>query len=151
MKGGVQRNFLRRALPLLYDERDFVSYGEVLRYVFLKGNCIFVYGQESDASPLYAVQVETVVAVVEDPKKPDRHSYTISPRVNTNEGRENLVTILLKDRATGKQAYQFTFDTTEDRSVAKRFQDVLDQNMKHYGPETITASVVKSKPTGSKK
>jgi hypothetical protein len=133
---------------MLYEERDFIAMGEVSRFVFVKGNCIFVYGQQTDPSPLYAIQLETVIAMKEDPNKPDKHSYTISPRVNTNEARENLVTILLKDRKTGKQAYQVTFDTTDDKSVAKRFLDVLSQNTKHYGGEVVTASVIRAKAVG---
>lgn len=99
--------------------------GEVARYVFVKGDCILVYGQETDPSPLYAVPLENFRAIQEDPKKPDRDSFTISPRANTNEARVNLVTILLKYNDSGKQAYQFTFDTTADRSIAKRFMDVI--------------------------
>ena len=77
IKGAVERNFLRRALPLFFDERDFVSFGEVARFVFVKGNCIFVYGQETDPNPLYAIPLETVKIVLEDPKKPDKHSFTV--------------------------------------------------------------------------
>jgi hypothetical protein len=144
----VEKNFLKRWLPLLYEERDFIAMGEVNRFVFVKGNCIFVYGQQTDPSPLYVIQLETVIAMKEDANKPDKYSYTISPRVNTNEARENLVTILLKDRKTGKQAYQVTFDTTDDKSVAKRFLDVLSQNTKHYGGEVVTASVIRAKTVG---
>jgi hypothetical protein len=148
IKGPVERNFLRRYLPLCYDERDFVSFGEVTRFLFLMGNCIFVYGQDTDASPLYAIQLETVRAIQEDPKNPDKDSYTISPRVNTNEARENLVTIILLNAETGKHAYQITFDTVDDKSVVKRFLDVLSRNAKHYGSEVVTASVVKAEAVG---
>lgn len=145
IKGKVERNFLRKALPCIYEEGDFVAFGEVSRYVFVKGNCIFVYGQKTDPSPLYAIQLETIIALIEDPKKPSRESYTISPRVDTNEARENLVTVLLKDRITRKQKYQITFDTSNDKSVAKRFMDVLNVKAKHYGGEVIMATVVQSK------
>jgi hypothetical protein len=148
IKGPVMRNFLRRWLPLFFDERDFVSFGEVTRYIFVKGNCIFVYGQDTDVSPLYAIQLETVRAIQEDPKNPDKDSFTISPRVNTNEARENLVTIILLNAETGKHAYQITFDTVNDKSVAKRFLVVLSRNAKHYGSEVVTASVVKAKAVG---
>lgn len=148
VKGGVQKNFLRKCFPFLFDERDFISMGEVLRYVFVKANCIFVYGQETDPSPLYAIQLETVRAIEEDPKNPDNNSFTISPRIKTNETGESLVTILLKDRKSGKQAYQFTFDTTSDKSVGKRFLDVINFNLKQYGSEIVTASVVRAKAVG---
>merc|ERR1711971_1404431 len=111
IKGGIQRNFLRRALPVFFDERDFVSFGEVMRFILVKGNCIFIYGQDTDPSPLYAIQLETVQILQEDPRKPDKESFTISPRIDSNEAREHLVTILLKDKETGKQRYQITLDT----------------------------------------
>lgn len=142
IKGCVQRNFLRRCLPFFYEERDFVAMGEIQRFVFVKGDCIFVYGQETDPSPFYAIQLETITAMLEDPRKPDKDSFTISPRVNTNEARENLATILLKDRKSGKLAYQITFDTTNDKSLAKRFLDVVHRNSKNYGNEVISASAV---------
>ena len=148
IRGGVQKNFLRRCLPLLYDERDFVSMGEVLRFVFVKANVIFIYGQETDPSPLYAIPLESVTALQEDPKNPDKDSFTISPRVNTNETGHNLVTILLKDKKTGKQAYQFTFDTSNDPGIGKRCLDTINYNTKHYASKVVTASVVKAKVVG---
>jgi hypothetical protein len=51
------------------------------------------------------------------------------------------VTILLIDIETNKIAYQVTFDTTDDKSTAKRFLDIFNRNAKHYG-EIVTASVV---------
>ena len=112
---------------------------------FVKANCIFVYGDETDQQPLYLIQLDTVKAIQENSKKPDKYSFTISPRINTNEAKENLVTILLKDVKTGKQVYQVAFDTTDDKSLAKRFLDVMRTNAKHYGGEVISASVVKKK------
>jgi hypothetical protein len=145
LRGAPTKNILQILLPCIYDERDFVAMGEVTRYVFIKGNCIFVYGQDTDPSPLYAIPLETVRAIQEDPKKPDKHSVTISPRVNTNEARQNLVTILLKYRNSGKQAYQFTFDTMSDKSVAKRFLDHVNFVAKTSATgEVVSASVLKA-------
>jgi hypothetical protein len=137
-------------LPLCFDERDFVSYGEVLRYIFVKGNCILVYIDEYAPFPLYAIQIATVRAAQEDPKNPYQNSYTVSPRANTLEARENLLTIILKDKNTNKIAYQVTFDTTDDKSVGKRFLDLFNRNAKHYGDEVLTASVIKSKAVAAK-
>jgi hypothetical protein len=119
--------------------------GEVARYVFVKGDCILVYGQETDPSPLYAIALENFRAIQENPKKPDRYSFTVSPRANTNEARVNLVTILLKYKDSGKQAYQLTFDTTADRSIAKRFMDVMVSNTseKKARGEVLTAMTKK--------
>ncbi|KAL3899011.1 MAG: hypothetical protein SGARI_006550 [Bacillariaceae sp.] len=125
IKGGVQKMFLRKYLPWFFDYRDYISYGE-----------------ESDTRPLYAVQIETVIAMVEDPARPDSYSYTVCPQVDTNRTGSHLVTVLLRDRKARKLAYQITFDTEKDKSVVKRFMDVLAVNAKHYGGEVITASVV---------
>lgn len=127
-----------------------MAMGEVARFVFVKGNCIFVYGQETDPSPLYAVPLETVQGVQEDPENPNKHSVTISPRVNTNYARENLVTILLSDRTTRKHAYQFTFDVSHDKSVAKRFLDLVNFVGKIAGGQVVTASVMKAQHVGEK-
>eukprot|EP00980_Cylindrotheca_fusiformis_P023379 scaffold10429_cov126-Cylindrotheca_fusiformis.AAC.10 len=145
IRGGVPKNILRRCLPLCFDERDFVSFGEVLRYLFVKGNCILVYGEATAPSPLYAIQIASINAEQEDPRNPHNHSYTVSPRANTSEAAENLLTILLKDKTTNKIAYQVTFDTTNDKGVGKRFLDILNRNAKHYGDEILTATVVESK------
>eukprot|EP00934_Nitzschia_sp_Nitz4_P008653 Nitzschia sp. Nitz4//scaffold121_size67750//61777//62592//NITZ4_006077-RA/size67750-augustus-gene-0.126-mRNA-1//1//CDS//3329534378//8643//frame0 len=148
IQGGVRRNCLRRLLPSCLDERDFVSFGEVSRYVFIKGNCIFIYSDSSSPSPIFAIPIESVTAIQEDPLKPDRESYTISPQANTNLPREGLVTILLKNRKTGKHEYQITFDTQDDKSLAKRFLDTLTRNTKQFGGDVVSASVLKAKEVG---
>jgi hypothetical protein len=136
-------------LPLFFDERDFVSYGEVLRYIFVCGNCILVYVDATAPFPLYAIQIATVRAEQEDPQNPNKNSYTVSPRANMEAG-ENLLTIILKDKKTNEIAYQVTFDTTDDKSVGKRFLDLFNRNAKHYGDEVLTASVIKSKAVAAK-
>lgn len=147
----MERSFLRRALPWIYDQGDFISFGEVARFVFVKGNCIFIYGQASDPSPLYAIQLESVIVVQENPKFPEKTSFTISPQINSNDARKNLVTVLLKDRLTKEQVYQITFDTSKDKSLAKRFLDVLQVNAANFGVAQDTeAKVVRSKDKVSK-
>lgn len=148
IQGGVPKNFLRKFFPLCFDERDFVSFGEVTRYVFVKGNCIFIYGEATAPVPLYAILIGTVRAEQEDPKNPDSNSHTVSPQANNNEAAENLVTVLLRDKETERIAYQVTFDTTSDKSVAKRFLDIINRNAKVYGEEVVTASVIKAKNVG---
>lgn len=150
IKGGVEKNALRRLVPFVYDERDFVSFGEVLRFILVTGNVIFVYGQKTDLGPLYAIDIASVRAVVEDPNKPDPHSYTVSPQIGTNKAGTFLTTVLLKDRFTGKQAYQISFDTSHDNSVVKRFMAAVQTNTRRYGGEVVTAAVVNATGEGIK-
>ena len=144
ISGKPIKNFLRRLIPFLFDERDFVSYSEVKRYVFVKQNYILVYGQQTDPCPLYSIPISSYKVIEENPNKLDKDSVTISPRVNTNESKINLVTILLKDKVTGKQSYQFTFDTTNNKPVAKNFVDVLTQNSneRSHHAKVVNAQVV---------
>ena len=130
-------------MPLLFEERDFVSYSEVCRFIFVKNNCILVYADEFSPFPLYAIQITTVTAEQEDPKKPDRFSFTVSPTVKGNQPGENMITFLLRDKKN-KIAYQVTFDTTDDKSLGKRFIDIFQRNAKHYTDEVITGSVIDS-------
>ena len=142
IKGKVQRNWLRRLVSFIYDERDFIAYGEVARFVFVKGNCIFIYGQETDPIPLYTILLGTFHAVKENPQKPSKDSFTISPRVDSQEARLHLVTVLLQDRKTKEQLYQITFDTSKDMHLAKKFLHVLKVNEEFYGDEIALATVV---------
>jgi len=153
IKGCVKKDFLKRILPYFYDERDFVSYGEVLRYVFIKGNCIFVYGQKSDPKPLFVIQLEKIRAQIEDSKQPHKNSYTISPQAGNNMTSSNLVTVLLMDgySKSGKQLYQITFDISTDKSVVKRFMDILRTNAEYYGSEVVVEVKTKMDVNGDSK
>lgn len=143
LRGAPEKTFLKVWLPFIFDERDFVAFGEVLRYVLVKGNCCFVFADDKSHAPIYAISLDEVRAVMEDPKNPDPTSVTISPapgKVYVNYSKENLITVLLKSRKDGSQAYQFTFDTSNDRSLAKRFHDLIENSStKQQGP--VTAAV----------
>ena len=145
IKGGVEKDFIQKHLSFLFKERDFVSYGEVRRFVFVKENCIFVYGGKTDPKPLYVIELETIRAEIEDPMKPDKHSFSISPQAGTNKPGSHFMSVLLKDKYSGKQSYQITFDTRTDKSLLKRFMDVLRTNAKHYGGEVVSAAIVEAK------
>jgi len=129
---GRKASFVRKVLPFLFDPRDFVSYGEVARYVIMKDNTAFIYTEESDTNPLYTIPLETLSAIKEDPKKPHKHSVTISPSLNTNLPKEEIETILLLDDKE-KLQYQFTFDVSQDRELATNcilaIRDMHDINM----------------------
>jgi hypothetical protein len=146
-RGAPEKNFLRRYLPLIFDERDFASYGEVKKYVLIKAGSCFVYGEESDPSPIYAIPLDNVVSILEDRDRPDKGSLTISPLPDSNKSPEGMVTVLLKYRENGKQAYQFTFDTERcDKALPKQFMDLVDQIQTKQGP--FNASVIKADLVG---
>ena len=94
-----------------------MSYGEVLRYVVVKGDNCFIFTEESDPSPLYAIPLHDKMAVLEDPNQPEGTSLTISPTFK-NVSKEDLDTVLLKCRGSGKIAYQFTFNKRDGSNLA---------------------------------
>lgn len=134
IKGCVKKNLLRRWLPSIYDERDFVSYGEVVRFIFLRGNCLFIYGQKSDPKPLFVIEISEVRAEIENPKTPHTNSYTISPQHGNNMTGLDFVTVLLLDKAltSTNQLYQITFDASSDKSIAQKFVHKLQTNSKYF-------------------
>ena len=125
IRGGVQKNFARKFLPFIFDERDFVAFGEVKYFVAVSGQLCMVYAEETSLKPYYALDLSEFIAIKEDPNKPDPKSFTVSPEPDTNKPRPTMITILLKDKVTKKLAYQFTIDTFKDKSLAKRFLDVV--------------------------
>jgi hypothetical protein len=145
IKGCVKKDIMKKILPFFYDERDFVSYGEVRRYVFVRGNCMFIYADKSDPRPLYVIEMHKFMAEIENPIKPDKYSFTISPQAGTNMPGSYFTTVLLKDKHSKKQSYQITFDTRNDKSLIKRFMDVMTINCKQYGGQVISASLVDEK------
>lgn len=147
LRGAPKKNFLKKHFSLIFDERDFVSFGEVKRFVIIKGDCCFVFTDDSDIQPLYAIPLDEVTAIMEDPKKPDKFAVTISPTHLGNASKVEYKTVLLKYRSDGSQAYQFTFDSTTDKSVAKRFLDVV-QNSAKAKAKTVTASIFNANTVG---
>ena len=145
IKGRATKDILKRCLPFFYDERDFVSYGEIRRFLFIRGNCIFVYGEKSDPRPLYVIEMQNFRAEIEDRMKPDKYSFTVSPQAGTNLSGPEFTTVLLKDKHSGKLSYQITFDTSNDKSLIKRFMDVFSFSVKHYGGEVVIASKIEEK------
>eukprot|EP00523_Entomoneis_sp_CCMP467_P012219 CAMPEP_0168765386 /NCGR_PEP_ID=MMETSP0725-20121227/297_1 /TAXON_ID=265536 /ORGANISM="Amphiprora sp., Strain CCMP467" /LENGTH=248 /DNA_ID=CAMNT_0008814637 /DNA_START=11 /DNA_END=757 /DNA_ORIENTATION=- len=125
IRGGPQKNIFRKCLPCVFDERDFVAYGEVKHFVGVLGQSCIVYAEETSQKPYYAIDLTQFTALQEDSDNPDPQSWTISPDPDTNRQRRSLVNILLKTKKERKQAFQFTFDTEDDPSLAKRFLDVV--------------------------
>jgi hypothetical protein len=114
--------FLSKFLPAIYDERDFVSLGEIMRYIAVKDDVLFVYAEKTDPTYLYSIPLETLQAVKEDPKKPHKRSVTISPGYGSGISRQddNIENALLLD-AQGKLVYQITFNCKDDKEITNRF------------------------------
>mmetsp|Transcript_1521 Transcript_1521/g.2078 ORF Transcript_1521/g.2078 Transcript_1521/m.2078 type:complete len:151 (+) Transcript_1521:382-834(+) len=108
----------------MYDERSFLSYGEVKRYfVIIKGsNTIFVYADADMPSPMYTILLKNLQLEKEDTQHPHFFSHTISPEANArmlgepfsnNKSKKSLDAVLLIDDR-GKIAYQLAFDNSEE-------------------------------------
>jgi hypothetical protein len=132
IRGKPTKNFLRRFLPWIFEERDFVAYGEVRKYIYVKDivNC-FIFNEIDDPIPLYAIDLSEYNAVLEDPNHLDPESFTISPVPNSNKARPEMITVLLKDKKTKVQTYQFTFDTSKQPKSAKFFFDMFTLTRKN--------------------
>mmetsp|Transcript_31021 Transcript_31021/g.65499 ORF Transcript_31021/g.65499 Transcript_31021/m.65499 type:complete len:229 (-) Transcript_31021:909-1595(-) len=132
--GPDEKSVCQKMVPCLFDERSFLSYGEIKRYVIIMDNNIFVYTDVTDPSPLYMIPLLDLVPKRDDPKHPDFYSYTISPEANTglpfaNTSKESLDHLLLRDR-NGKIAFQFAFDKYEagDDALEKFVSAVISSN-----------------------
>jgi len=145
LRGAPEKNFLKTCLPCIYDERDFVSFGEARKYALIKGASCFVFNDDTDPSPLYAIPLNDLYTILEDPDKPDPGSVTISPELNTNKPRKGMVTVLLKYKNNSSQAFQFTFDTLKDPSLPNYFIDAVDKAGKKAG--SIPVSIVEDQKT----
>jgi len=144
LRGAPPKNCLKIWLPCLYDERDFISYGEVKKYAVIKGSSCFIYSVLTDLSPLYAIPLNEIYPVLEDPNHPDKCSITVSP-THQNKPNPNIATVLFKYKEDHNQAYQFSFDISNDRSLPKRFMDAVETASSRSKPEkdVVTASILK--------
>lgn len=117
---------LSKFLPAIYDQRDFVSYGEILRYIVIKDNVLFVYAEKTDPNYLYTVPLESLNAVKEDCNNPHSRSVTVSPGFGTGKDRqdENIINVLLLD-ARKKLVYQIAFNIATDKDIADEFVRVV--------------------------
>jgi len=151
LRGAREKNRLAKLLPCVFGERDFVSYGEVLRYVVIKGDSCFIFTEESDPSPLYAIPLHDKTAKREDPNNPEVTSLTISPTFK-NIAKEDLETVLLKYRCSGKVAYQFTFNQRDGSNLADGFLGVVNSLSKSGGKVgDKTSSVVYAQVVAAEK
>lgn len=147
LQGAPNKDCLKRWFPLCFEERDFVAYGEIKKFCLVQDTSCFIFLEDTSEEPLYAVDLTRFRPLQEDPNDPDPLSVTISPVANTNHPRPEMVTILLKDKKNGSQAYQFTFDTQNDSGLAKRFWDVVSRACKQ---QVVEAQVISSTKKTSK-
>lgn len=115
--------FLSKCLPYgkyLYDERDFVSYGELLRYIVVKDDSLLVYTEESASNPVYTIPIDSLHPVKERRDKPHPRSLTISPMTNSNMQAVDLQTVLLLD-ARNRLVQQLTFHCKNHPDMADDF------------------------------
>lgn len=132
--GPDKKSLCQRLIPILFDERSFLSYGEIKRYIVIMDNNIFAYTDATDPSPLYTIPLLDLVPKREDPKHPDFYSHTISPEANTglpyaNTSKATLDHAFLRDR-NGNIAFQFAFDKNEvgDDASEKFITAVISSN-----------------------
>lgn len=78
---------------------------------------------------------------MEDPNHPDNESVIISPLYSSAATKESMVTVLFKF-CDGRQAYQFTFDISNDKSIVKRFMDALERSRMNLGAIPIASSSI---------
>jgi len=143
-----EKNFVQKILPCIFDERNFVTYGEAVKYVAIKGSTCFVFLGESGIQIIYTFSLDDVYVVQEDQSKPHKYSYTVSPVPGTNKPKETMITVVFKSKIKKsfqknidhKQAHQFTFDTSKDPSIFKRFMDAVERSSaKGLNPVTATS------------
>lgn len=119
---------LSKFLPAIYDQRDFVSYGEILRYIVIKDNILFVYAEKTDPNYLYTISLDSLHAVKEDGRNPHNRSVTVSPGYGTGKDRQdgNIVNVLLLE-ARNKLVYQIAFNIAKDETIADNFVNVVQR------------------------
>ncbi|CAB9499565.1 expressed unknown protein [Seminavis robusta] len=143
--GAPKKNFFKVVMPLFFDQRDYITFSEIARYLVIQGGCCFVFLESTDPSPLYAFSLHELTAEIENLDKPDKASFTVNPISNTNKQHPSLVNVLLRNYGKEKELeYQIVLDTEKDKGIVKRFLDVVQRN---------SAAVVEAtvQPTSSSK
>jgi len=133
--------FLRHIAPRPY----VVPFKDVVRYVVIKNEYLFIYVERTDPAPLYTFPLTAangMKVVYEDPTAPHPQATTIvqNPGSTTHKKNTQYKTILIlqenehhqeedhhhhNNHHHQKLLYQFTFDTMDDRSKAKLFYDTV--------------------------
>lgn len=111
----------------LYDEKDYVSYGELLRYIAVIDGTLLVYTEETATHPLYSVPIDSLNAVKERREKSHPKSVIVSPMANTNMQPIDLQTVLLVD-ARNDLILQCTFDCKRNFEIVDRFVRAIRQS-----------------------
>lgn len=116
ISGQAEKNVFQKIFPRLLDERSYVSFGEVKRYIVVVDEEIFIFADATDPSPLYTIPLMNLYPMREDSLRPHFRSHTVSPEANTglpraNQSRETLDTVLLTNTKGKNIAFQITFDS----------------------------------------
>lgn len=129
------RTWYQRWFPMVFEERNFLSFGEAEKFVLVKGGCCFIFPDDLSVSPLYAIPLGKVVPVLENRYKPHPKSITISPEGVKNLSSESLRTVLLMHGSTIE--YQISFRAGSNQSdvddVARKFMDFVSCEMEPQG------------------
>lgn len=137
--GPADKNFFQKLVkPVrIFNERAFVSYGEIRRYIAMVNANLLVYAEKSDPTPLYTIPISDLIASKEDPNRPDFYSHTVSPEANvglpfSKKTRGCLDTVLLRDSSM-KIVYQIVFDRLEtEEGIADIFVNAVDSKREKW-------------------
>lgn len=134
------RTWYQKWFPVVFEERNFLSFGEARKLVLVKEGRCFVFHDEHSVAPLYAIPLRggnddddgsCPRPVLEDRKRPHPMSITISPEGVRNLASESMSTVLLMssdDKKRDKILYQFTFKSSSEQDasvVAERFANLV--------------------------
>ncbi len=138
--GPADKNFFQKLVKpfRIFNERAFVSFGEIKRYIAVVNTKLFVYAEKSDPAPLYTIPFSDLIASKEDPNQPDFYSHTVSPETNvglpfSNKSKGCLDTVLLRNSSL-KIVYQIIFDRLEtEEDIADIFVSAMNSNRQKCG------------------
>jgi hypothetical protein len=133
--------------------REFVAWGEVKRYMIIQWNMCYIFGEKTDASPLFSFPLHELYATQVDTKSFTGRlgswssTTTIINPNSSNQQPQHLLTVMLKYTVDNIQAYQVVFDTLKDPSVVKRFLDLVEAANSTELTTTSVCNALKSAST----
>ena len=101
------------------------------RLVIVKGKNCFIFVDEYASTPINAFPLEGLYAELENRKKPDKKSVTVSPEGKNSLSSSSLSTILLRSVSTEKIAYQISFDMKGDKTIVDKFLEASASSLSY--------------------